>query len=422
MKIDTNSNGEIEVSEIQNVFTLILSTSTLNTTNDIFSLAGIQNFTNLKVLKCWGNQLTTLDLSGLINLEEVNCWRNQLNSFVISGLSNLKIIDCGNNLLTSFSPAGFLNLRELFISGNQISSLNFTNNPNLIKLYCNDNSLTTLDLTAVPSLNVVGCWSNQLTNLNVSGLSHITELECGDNNLGSLNVSGLSTLGILGCGGNSLTSIDVSSLSSLWSLVCGSNPLTAINVSGLTALTNLFIDDTFVSTIDCSQSGVVELFASNNSNLVDINVQNNHISSSDPDMLAFAFRIENNPSLVSICVDNGEQNNLGYTNYNSTGNVVVYTGPTCSTVATMAVAGFEQGAALSPYPNPANDSITLDLKNNDQANSIDIYNVLGQLVQSVPNQTEDSSITIDVSELKTGTYFINVISDIGKSTSKFIKL
>ena len=421
IKIDTNTNGEIEVSEIQNVFALNASTSTINTTNDIFDMSGIQNFTNLKVLKCDGNQLTSLDLTGMINLEEVRCNDNQLSNFAISGLSNLKIIDCRDNHLTSFSPAGFLNLQKLDISNNQISSLTFTNNPNLITLYCNNNSLTTLDLTASTNLNVVGCWSNQLTNLNVSGLTHIIELECGDNNLGSLNVSGLSTLGILGCGGNSLTSIDVSSLSSLWVLNCNLNPLTAINVSGLTALRQLFISNTSVPTIDCSQSGVEQLFASNNPNLVNINVQNNHFSSSDPDMLYFAFKFENNPALTSICVDNGEQNNLAYTDYNSTGNVVVYTGPTCSTVL-MAVDGFEKGSALSLYPNPANHTITLDLKNNNQANSIHIYNVLGQLVQSVPNQVEDTSITFDVSELKTGTYFINVISDKGKSTSKFIKL
>ena len=48
-----------------------------------------------------------------------------------------------------------------------------------------------------------------------------------------------------------------------------------------------------------------------------------------------------------------------------------------------------------------------------------VYNVVGQLVLSVPNAKGVS--TIDVSNLTVGTYFLKVVSDKGTSNVKFMK-
>ena len=180
--------------------------------------------------------------------------------------------------------------------------------------------------------------------------------------------------------------------------------------------------------MDCSQSGVRNLTMDNCPNLQTINLQNNHISFSDPDLLFYAFRIYNNPQLISICIDNGEQNNLlqyynstGQT-YNTSGNVVVYTGSTCSTVVpmTFGVDDFIGENQFTLYPNPASDSITIKSKNDAEVTSISIYTTLGQMVKTVANQSQD--ITINVSELNIGTYLLSIETDTGKSTQKFIKL
>ena len=55
IKIDTNSDGNIQISEALLVYQLIVSSS------NIVNLTGIESFTNLTKLDCSYNQLTSLD-------------------------------------------------------------------------------------------------------------------------------------------------------------------------------------------------------------------------------------------------------------------------------------------------------------------------------------------------------------------------
>jgi hypothetical protein len=48
-----------------------------------------------------------------------------------------------------------------------------------------------------------------------------------------------------------------------------------------------------------------------------------------------------------------------------------------------------------------------------------VYNTLGQLVLAIPNAEKVSNV--DVSNLKTGNYFIQIKTDKGSSSSKFVK-
>ncbi len=73
----------------------------------------------------------------------------------------------------------------------------------------------------------------------------------------------------------------------------------------------------------------------------------------------------------------------------------------------------------SLYPNPAKQVLNLETKSTIGVKSINIYNMLGQMVIAIPNA--ESVSTIDVSGLKTGTYFIKIISDKGTTGSKFVK-
>src|SRR4051812_42783558 len=72
IKIDTNNDGEIQLSEALQVFRL---TATYGTISD---MTGIQSFTNLRQLYCENNQLGSLNVTPLINLELLHCQRNQL--------------------------------------------------------------------------------------------------------------------------------------------------------------------------------------------------------------------------------------------------------------------------------------------------------------------------------------------------------
>ena len=73
---------------------------------------------------------------------------------------------------------------------------------------------------------------------------------------------------------------------------------------------------------------------------------------------------------------------------------------------------------LKLYPNPANDFINFNIEPLEQVKSIEIYNLMGQLMQSIVNPT---STTLFISEFKTGLYFVNFKLENKILSAKFIK-
>ena len=125
-----------------------------------------------------------------------------------------------------------------------------------------------------------------------------------------------------------------------------------------------------------------------------------------------AFKIKTKPTLT-----------VG-TNINNTANIYFdYNTPiTTNTYTTnvynpLSTSDFEFTNVFSLSPVPSKNTLTITTKQNVILSSINIYNTLGQLVQVITNPTE----TIDVSGLKTGSYFIKIVSDKGTASSKFIK-
>ncbi|MGF1555792.1 T9SS type A sorting domain-containing protein [Paucihalobacter sp.] len=62
------------------------------------------------------------------------------------------------------------------------------------------------------------------------------------------------------------------------------------------------------------------------------------------------------------------------------------------------------------YPNPATNFIILDLQENIRLEKINIYSTLGQLIKT------ETDTFISVNNLSKGTYFVEVISNRGKTT------
>lgn len=420
--VDTNNDSEIQVSEALNVYELYLWSPVLNTTNDLISLDGIQNFVNLKKLNCSGNSISTLNLQGLTNLQYINAAQNDIATININGLVVLQELSIYNNLLTSINIDNLTNLTKISIHDNQLSSLVCNNNTSLQDLFCYNNLITTLDFSLTPSIKNISCDNNLLNTLNLGTISQITQLSCANNLLTSLNISNLPILNFLGFSSNQIPSITFPSTNAIFHLDVSNNPISTLNLNSLDAINHLNASNTLITSLDCSQSTVQQLFCINNPNLQTINVQNNVYTYSDTDLLFFGFMIGNNPQLQSICLDNGEQNNLSYGsyNYNTSGNVVIYTGLTCSTVIpanTFSNADFASNN-LVLFPNPTTNN--LNIVNNDaiEIKSITVYNAIGQMVKKLSSFQEN----IDISDLKSGTYFISLELENGNATSKFIKI
>jgi hypothetical protein len=421
--VDTNGNGEIEVSEALNVYELYFWSPFLSTTNDIVNLDGIQNFKNLKKLNCFGNSIVNLDLQGLNNLEYLIASENNISGVNLSGLTSLKEIQINSNKLTSINIDNLTSLTTLFIYGNQLQSLTFNNNSSLENVWCSDNLITSLDFSTTPNLKYINCNNNLLTSINLGTINSIIEFNCYNNKLTNLNISNLSNLTYFDFASNQISTISFPSTNNLFRLNISDNPIPTINVNSLSKLNQFYASKILVTDLDCSQTAVQQLYCGNNPNIQTINVKNNVYTNSEPDLLYYGFTIGNNPQLLSICVDEGEQNNLSYNNfsYNTSGNVIVYTGPTCSKIVVPKLAvtdfNFQSKNNSIVFPNPTNT--VLNISNNDTivVQKATIYNSLGQLIKILNN-----SSTIDVSELKAGTYFISIESENGKATQKFIKL
>ena len=180
--VDANKDGKITVNEAKKVRALVLNYDDGEHIDvvgfNIERMPEIKYFTSLEDLDCWGNQLTSLDLSNNTALTELECGYNQLTSLDVSGCIALK------------------------------------------SLYCYDNQLTSLDVSNCTALTYLDCEENQLTSLNLSGCTALEDLWCSYNQLASLDVSDNTALTYLTCYYNRITSLDVSMCHDLSTLAC----------------------------------------------------------------------------------------------------------------------------------------------------------------------------------------------------------
>lgn len=105
-----------------------------------------------------------------------------------------------------------------------------------------------------------------------------------------------------------------------------------------------------------------------------------------------------------------------YFDYNS----AVNTNTATTTIQALAVKDFAIDCYFTVYPNPANDLLNIEKKENIEITSLSVFNTLGQLIMTIPNAQKTS--TIDVSSLRSGNYFLRINSDKGIFNTKFIKL
>ncbi|HEX9979115.1 MAG TPA: T9SS type A sorting domain-containing protein [Flavobacterium sp.] len=198
--IDTNNDNEIQVSEAINVYHLLIYSG------DISSLAGIENFPNVRTLDCSFNALTSLDVSGLPNLQDLTCSMNQLTSLDVSGKTTLQYLICNNNMLTTLNVSGCTSMVHLEFPYNQVSSVELTGMNNLATIIANDNNLTSIDVSNFSALDYIDCSYNNLTNLNLTGCTALVYLNCTNNQLTTLDLSS-SHPEIADCDTNQITSL-----------------------------------------------------------------------------------------------------------------------------------------------------------------------------------------------------------------------
>ena len=309
--IDTNSDGEIQVSEAQVYLGAIIVSS-----KSIMDLTGIDEFTALTELVCNNNQITNIDLSANTALTYLNLSRNQITNIDLSANTALTYVYCSNNPISNLDVSNNTALTSLICEmGQSLTSLDVSNNIALTSLVCDHNQLTQLDVSANTALTNLRCTNNQLTNLDIQTNTALTRLECRRNQLTSLDLRNNPALLSVECEFNQLTSLNTPTSTTLVGLFCDNNQLTNLDVSSHVNLINLQCHSNHLNRLDISNNpDLVQLYCSNNmlsnlntfanTQLVSLQCYNNQISNLDlsRNTALHSFYGFNNLPFLQICV------------------------------------------------------------------------------------------------------------------------
>ena len=175
---------------------------------EISNLKGIEFFTNIWLLECYYNNLTTIDLSHNKNLSYINCHHNQLKELDVSGLPLLETFYCGHNALPSIDVSKNEKLEDFDCQDNHLDTLDVSQNKELVKLSCGTNNLTELDVRENKKLKELSCYESKLSNLDLRNQTELEVLKCWKNPLSVLDVSANTKLKTLFVSNTNLTSLD----------------------------------------------------------------------------------------------------------------------------------------------------------------------------------------------------------------------
>ena len=141
-KIDTNNDGEIQVSEALLIKSLDISNS------NISDLTGLSYFSNLNTFFCHSNQIS--------NLSEVNSmpWLVQIQMNYNTGLTEINL-------------SNLINLKRLTSIACGLTVVNVANNVKLETLELQVNLITTLDVSNCPNLRWLKTFNNRISYLNM---------------------------------------------------------------------------------------------------------------------------------------------------------------------------------------------------------------------------------------------------------------
>ena len=350
--IDANGDGELQQSEVLNVYHLDYDLSplyiaeytgieyfynlkTFNATSGLIQDINLNSLVNLEIFTCNYCNIQSLDLTGLSNLKELHMYLSDITNLEILNLNNLEVIDITTSALTNVNLQNLNNLESLDIGNNQqLVTLNHSGLNSLKYLDCHNallnsldvnglislehldvshNYLTNFNFNALTTLKYLDCSSNLLTSINVNGLANLEELLCQTNQLSTLNLNGLVGLKNLQCSNNQLTTLNLDELINLEFLGCSFNQLTALNVNELENLMH----------IQCKENALTSLDLNNLHNLNYLNCNENNVSSLfiKNGIAVGDTHFQNNPNLQYICTDDNnitsfqtKANQYGYSN------------------------------------------------------------------------------------------------------------
>ena len=129
-QFDKDDNGVFSAEELTSVSEILIHG------RGIKDLTGIQYFTALKILRCYDNQITDMQVSALKKLVELDCSDNPIKELDVSKNTYLEVLICGNTYLKTLDLSGNPLLKQLmceqYCDGwNELTSVNVSFSPAL---------------------------------------------------------------------------------------------------------------------------------------------------------------------------------------------------------------------------------------------------------------------------------------------------
>ena len=286
---DDDGDGELSIAEADNV-TLVNCSG-----RGVKDLTGLEACTNLETIDCSNNEISTIRLSRLTKLTTLRCYGNSVEVLDLTGCAAMQALylqDVSTNTVsgTSITVTGYdqaasltfsvadTPFTSLTISGSgMLSALDVTANTQLVSLDCSGNtalqSIDVSSLSVLQSLNLNGC---DLQSLDVTHNTGLTTLQCNDNSIPSLDVRNCTALVTLECNTNALTSLNVTSNTLLQKLDVSSNSLQAVNVRSNPSLTWLDVSrNSAVNVLNVSNNPALAELRASGLSISDINLSAN---------------------------------------------------------------------------------------------------------------------------------------------------
>jgi hypothetical protein len=320
----------------------------------------------------------------------------------------------------------FAALENLDVRGNSLTSLNTSSNTNLKNLICHANPLTSINISGnilLESLDIQVL--HQLDNIDLSNNINLETLEMGDCWIDTIDLSNSVNLKTLIADGAFISEIDLSQ-----NLLLEYLNLTGVDISSLDVSNNILLKELYFGNFDGYIGPLfTTLDLSNNVNLeivygtnlffletVDARNGNNEILTVTLPCLFEGIPCELT-ELHCVKVDDevaATNHEAPYDNWRIDADFVY------SEDCTLGVSS-QEDSAFSIHPNPAKNELFLSSQNPSENLKIKIFNIEGKLLSSQTLALEKQT-SIDVSNLSSGMYFLNIEDENGNTAvKKFIK-
>ncbi|MEM6718975.1 MAG: hypothetical protein AAF611_06665 [Bacteroidota bacterium] len=247
---DISGDGQVPTALIEVVTSLGLNNLNIN------DLTGIEDFAALETLNARGNNLTAIDVSQNSLLRSLYINSNSLSTIDLSNNAALRNLNIGSNGISTLDLSNNLELRNLYVQLNTgLLSLDLSNNLELRELYAYSSNLTQLDLSVNTELRLLSIYRSAITSIDLTNNVNLTALRVDETNF------------------------------------------TALDLTNNLNIETLRINDTNIESLDLSDKTAFRSLLAHDTSLNYLNVQNGNNTN------VGTFRLENNPNLTCVLVD-----------------------------------------------------------------------------------------------------------------------